>query len=111
MSGELWFSWRTIDGRIVNWWSSDVVRDPKRFVHHEWGRFVVAIDLRAREAQIQFNFPSEWRTIRFEDIEDESARYAIEAICDTRNVAFGAELLMRIIDRDDLADAIARRSR
>lgn len=106
--GLMLFSWRHIDGQIVNWWSGDMHRDGKRFVHNEWGKFVVGIDLRVREAQIQFQDPPEWRTIKFEDVADETCRDALEAVADTRNAAFAAELLMRVIGRDDLAELIAR---
>jgi len=108
MNGVLRFNWLTASGSIINWWADDLSRDAKRFVHNEWGRFAVAVDLNRREAQIQFNHPPEHRVIRFSDIADESTRLAFEAVCDTRNGAFAAELLMRAIGRDDLADTVGR---
>lgn len=109
-SGLLLFSWRHTDGQIVNWWSDDVGRDRRRFVHNEWGKFVVGIDLRQREAQIQIHDPPEWRTIRFEDVTDsENVQLAFQAVSETgEHAAFATELLLRAIGRDDLADLVAR---
>jgi hypothetical protein len=106
MHGERWFSWRCSDGRQVDWWSQDVLRDVNRFVHNEWGRFALAVDLRAREAQIQFNNPPEWQSLKFETIVDENSKLALEAACDARESRFAAELFLRIIGHDDMADAL-----
>jgi len=108
VSGELRFSWLADNGAIINWWSGDIARDPKRFVHNEWGKFAAAVDLGRREAQILFNEPSERHVIKFAEITDENSRLALEAACDAREAAFTAELLMRVIGRDDMADRMAR---
>ncbi len=104
--GERWFSWRNADGQQVDWWSSAVMRDPQRFVHNEWGRFALAVDLRVREAQIQFNHPPEWVSLKFSTVVNEDERLALEAACDARESRFAAELFLRIIGRDDMADAL-----
>jgi len=104
--GERWFSWRCANGNQVDWWSSDVIRDLNRFVHNEWGKFALAVDLRAREAQIQFNHPPEWVSLKFSTVVNEDERLALEAACDARESRFAAELFLRIIDRDDMADAL-----
>jgi hypothetical protein len=109
VSGELRFSWLRYDGALINWWSSDLARDVKRFVHNEWGQFAVAVDLRGQEAQILFNQPSERHVIRFAEIADENSRLAVEAACEAREGAFTAELLMRVIGRDDMADMMTAR--
>jgi hypothetical protein len=107
MSGELRFSWQAPNGDTVNWWSGgQMLRDGKRFVHNEWGNFAVAVDLHVREAQIWFNQPSGRLIVKFADLPDEATRLAFEAVCETRQPAFAAELLMRAIGRDDLADMI-----
>lgn len=104
MSGERWFSWRSADGRQVDWWSDDVLRDPNRFVHNEWGKFALAVSLQSREAQIQFNDPPAWHSLKFAAIVDENERFALEAACDARQSRFAAELFLRIIGRDDMVD-------
>lgn len=110
MSGELRFSWLCPDGSIKNWWSGgEMLRDGKRFVHNEWGKFAVAVDLDQREAQILFNHPSERHVIKFMEIADENSRLAVEAACEARAAAFTAELLMRVIGRDDMADMMTTR--
>lgn len=109
MSGELRFSWLADNGDIINWWSSDLARSPWRFVHNEWGKFAAAIDLQRREAQILFNHPSERHVIKFAEIADENSRLAVEAACEAREAAFTALLLMRVIDRDDMADMMTAR--
>jgi hypothetical protein len=103
-AGERWFSWRCDNGNQVDWWSHDVVRDPRRFVHHEWGKFTLAVHLGAREAQIQINEPCAWLSIKFKDVINENERYALEAACDARQARFAAELFLRIIGRDDMVD-------
>jgi hypothetical protein len=105
VSGELRFSWQAPNGDTVNWWSGgQMLRDGKRFVHNEWGNFAVAVDLHVREAQIAF--AGERVIVKFAELPDEATRLAFEAVCETRNAAFAAELLMRAIGRDDLADMI-----
>lgn len=104
--GERWFSWRHENGNQVDWWSGDVLRDPHRFVHNEWGKFALAVDLRSRELQVQFNHPPEWRSLKFATITDENSRLALEAACDAREGRFVAELFLRIIGHDDMADAL-----
>ena len=110
--GVLSFNWTTNDGvGVDNWWSSDLARDPKRFVYNQWGQFAVAVDLKRQEAQIKFEKPPSSTTIRFRDLKksiDESTFLAFEAVCDTEHAAFAAELLLRVINRDDLADMISR---
>jgi hypothetical protein len=109
MSGELRFSWLADDGATINWWSSDLARNPWRFVHNEWGKFAAAVDLQRREAQILFNAPSERHVIKFAEITDENSRLAVEAACEAREAAFTAVLLMRVINRDDMADMMTMR--
>jgi hypothetical protein len=109
--GERWFSWRCTDGRQIDWWSHHVTRDRNRFVHNEWGRFALAVDLQAREAQIQFNNPPEWQSLKFASIVDENSKLALEAACDARELRFAAELFLRIIGRDDMADALYTQKR
>ena len=104
VSGERWFSWRYKDGRQIDWWSHHVAGDKTRFVHNEWGRFALAVDLNMREAQIQFNNPPDWHSIVFNEIFDEDSRFALEAACDARQPRFAAELFLRIIGRDDMID-------
>lgn len=104
------FSWRKPNGDIVNWWSSDLNRDRRRFVHNEWGKFAVGVDMQAREAQIQTQVPPDWQTIKFVDVPgDENVQLAFQAVVETgEHAAFAAELLLRAIGRDDLADLVAR---
>lgn len=107
--GERWFSWRISDGNQTDWWSQHVCCDPSRFVHNEWGKFALAVDLRARELQIQFNHPPEWRSLLFAAITDENERLALEAACDAREGRFVAELYLRLIGHDELADKLYAR--
>jgi hypothetical protein len=111
--GVIRFNWREANGDITNWWSGDLGRDQKRFVHTEWGKFAVAVDLRRREAQIQFNEPPEWRVIKFAEIpNDENIQLAFEAVVETgEHAGFATELFLRAIGRDDLADKITKDGR
>ena len=104
--GERWFSWRHANGNQIDWWSQHVCCDPKRFVHNEWGKFALAVDLNAREAQIQWVQAPLWQALKFGEIVDENERLALEAACDARESRFAAELFLRIIGRDDMADLL-----
>jgi len=103
---ERWFSWRCADGRQIDWWSNHVLGDRTRFVHNEWGVFALAVDLNTREAQIQFLRPPMWQSLKFDDIVNDNERDALEAACDAHQPRFAAELFLRIIGRDDVADLL-----
>jgi len=109
-NGVIRFNWLEADGSITNWWSGDLGhRHMKhRFVHTEWGKFAVAIDMQRREVQIQFNHPPEHRVVKFDDIPgDENVQLAFQAVCETgEHGAFAVELFLRAIGRDDLAEKI-----
>jgi len=111
--GVIRFCWLGADGNITNWWSSDLGRDRRRYVHTEWGKFAVAVDLGRREAQIQFNHPPEHRVIKFAELtNDSNMQLAFEAVYETGEHAdFATELLLRAIGRDDLADCITKDGR
>jgi hypothetical protein len=105
------FNWLEADGSVTNWWSHKI--DHKtQFVHNEWGKFAVAVDLQRREAQIQLNDPSAHRVVKFDHIPaDSNVQLAFEAVCMTgEHPAFAAELFLRAIGADDLADCITRNS-
>jgi hypothetical protein len=104
------FCWLEANGDITNWWHVDGKR---RFVHTEWGKFAVAVDLHRREAQIQFNHPPSHQVIKFEDIPgDDNVKLAFEAVYETGEHAdFATELLLRAIGRDDLANCITKSGR
>lgn len=104
-SGEMVFSWLHDDGTITNWWGTN----RHRFIYHEWGKCAVAVDLELREAQILFNATGERHRIKFKWIEDETERLALEAVCDARDAAFAGQLLLRMLERHDLADKVGTR--
>jgi hypothetical protein len=113
MNGVLRFSWLEANGNLTNWWSDDVGCNKRRFVHTEWGKFAVAVDLARCEAQIAFNHPPEHRVIKFTELpSDSNVQLAFEAVVATgEHAAFAAELLLRAIGRDDLADRITKSGR
>jgi hypothetical protein len=113
MNGVLRFSWLESNGAVTNWWSDDVGRNKRRFVHTEWGKFAVAVDLGRGEAQIAFNNPPEHRVIKFAELpSDSNMQLAFEAVVATgEHGAFAAELLLRAIGHDDLADRITQSGR
>lgn len=107
LRGERWFSWRAANGNQTDWWSQHVCCDPKRFVHNEWGKFAIAVDLATREAQIQWLTVPLWQSLKFTDVVNEDERLALEAACDAREIRFAAELFLRILGHDEMADAVA----
>lgn len=111
--GVVRFNWLEANGDITNWWSSSLGRDRHRFVHTEWGKFAVAVDLSRREAQIEFNHPPSRQVIKFADLPgDENVKLAFEAVYETGEHAdFATELLLRAIGRDDLANCITKSGR
>jgi hypothetical protein len=111
-NGVIRFCWLEANGDITNWWSGDLGQNRKRFVHTQWGRFAVAVDLGRREAQIQL--PTESHVIKFDALSggETNLQLAFEAVCATgEHAAFAAELLLRTIGRDDLADCITKSGR
>ena len=112
-NGVLRFCWLEANGEISNWWSGDLGQMLHRFVHIEWGKFAIVVDMHRREVQIQFNNPPEHRVVKFDEIPgDDNVQLAFQAVCETgEHAAFAAELFLRAINRDDLADRITKSGR
>lgn len=104
--GVMRFCWLERDGEITNWWSDQLTKWKHRYVHTEWGKWAVAIDVKIGEVQLLINHPPERRVARFEELPSDGndLQMAFEAVCMTgENAEFAVELFLRAIGRDDLA--------
>jgi hypothetical protein len=108
--GLLRFCWQEQNGEITNWWSDDLAKQKHRFVHTEWGKFAVAVDVKLGEVQLQIANPPSRRIVRVVDlprVDGNDFQMAFEAVAMTgTHAAFAVELFLRAIDRDDLASCL-----
>lgn len=108
--GVLRFCWKEQNGEVTNWWSDALAKQRHRFVHTEWGKFAVAIDVKIGEVQLQIANPPTHQVVRMIDlprVDGNNFQMAFEAVCMTGEGAqFAVELFLRAIDRDDLANCL-----